>query len=239
MSPLINIENISFNYPSNKKTLENISFRVESGDFLGVIGPNGGGKSTLLNILAGFLKPTSGQVKIDRSNLSYVPQFQTINDILPITVNEYLEFGKINATSNSLENNQVLEMVEMKKHQHSLFNQLSGGQKQRILLAKAIIKKPKILLLDEPTTGLDSDGQDQLLRLLKMIKNDLKSSIVLVDHNIRLTLKYCDKILCLNKTLHWHNKKELFSKKQLHELFKCEFEHMLIHEDNDHGGCCD
>ena len=235
----IEVKNLSFNYLGEALTLEKINFTVSPGDFLGIIGPNGGGKSTLLNLLTGFLKPTTGSIEIDKDNLSYVPQQQFINDSLPITVNEYLDFGKVNAKKATLTKEEVLKLVQMQGFEKSLFNQLSGGQKQRVLLAKAIIKKPEIILLDEPTTGLDSDGQDQLLKLLKMIKAELKSSIVLVDHNIHLTLKYCDKILCLNKTLHWHDKKELFSKKEFNDLFSCEFEHMLIHEDHKRGGCCD
>ena len=237
MKPIVKVKNLQFNFAENS-ILRDINFAVEPGEFLGVIGPNGGGKSTLLNLLAGFLRPSQGEVLIDRENLAYVPQQNLINDILPITVSEYLDFGKINAKSKCFTNSEALEMVQMQAYENHLFNELSGGQKQRILLAKAIVKKPQIILLDEPTTGLDSDGQDQLLSLLKVIRNELKSAIVLVDHNIHLTLKYCDKILCLNRSLHWHDKKELFSNKQLTELFSCELEHMLIHEDK-HGGCHD
>jgi len=231
MNERVTVKNLNFSYDGDTPILSDISFSVNEGEIMGIIGPNGGGKSTLLKIIAGQLESTSGQLQIDRHNLSYVPQAQNINDVLPLRVHEYINFGLFKSKGDNKNLEHVLEMVNMTSQRDKLFSELSGGQKQRVLLAKAMIKNPKIILLDEPTTGLDSNGQDQLLSLIIEIKEKYKAAIVLIDHNVNQIIKYCDKVLCLNRTQHWHDKKELISRKVIESIFQCELEHMLIHED--------
>lgn len=232
--PIIIVDNLNFQYEKDQPILKNISFKAHESEILGIIGPNGGGKSTLLKILSGQIKNING-VELDRSNLSYVAQIQQINDILPLNVEEYIQYGLFNHKGESKTIDEVLDVVDMRKSRKKLVSELSGGQKQRVLLAKAIIKNPKIILLDEPTTGLDSSGQDQLLKLILDIKESCQAAIILVDHNINQIIKYCDRVLCLNRTQHWHNKKEYINKEIIESIFQCELEHMLIHEDSSHG----
>lgn len=194
---------------------------------LGIIGPNGGGKSTLLKIITGLLTPKEGSIKCFSNRISYVPQTTKLNDTLPLTVNEYLG---LSGKYSEIEKKEALDFVSMGKYVHGLVRELSGGQKQRIQLAKAHLEKPKILVLDEPTNGLDSNGQDQLLGLINEIKERHDASVVIVDHNINQTLRFSDKILCLNRTGHWHNKKELVKREHIEAIYHCEMEHIIIHE---------
>lgn len=229
-TPVVGIKDLSFSYNSKNAILKNISFDLFKSEILGIIGPNGGGKTTLLKILVGQLKPSSGNINISADNISYVPQVEYIETILPINVIDYINFGLIGHKHESKDLNDVLEIVGITEFKNHNLSELSGGQKQRCLLAKAIIKNPQLIILDEPTKGLDSIGQDQLLKLIIDIKTKFQTTIILVDHNINQIMKYCDKILCLNKTQHWHNKKELLNHGIIENIFSCEFEHRLIHE---------
>lgn len=224
---LIEATNISFHYHPDETILKDVSFSVHEKEMLGIIGPNGGGKSTLLKIITGLLTPTEGEIKRYSTKMSYVPQTTKLNNTLPLTVSEYLNLA---GDFDDRQRRSALEFVSMEKYYNSLVRELSGGQKQRIQLAKAHLERPKILVLDEPTNGLDSNGQDQLLKLITEIKEEHSASVIIVDHNINQTLRFSDKILCLNRTGHWHNKKELVRKEHIESIYHCEMEHLIIHE---------
>jgi zinc transport system ATP-binding protein len=128
---------------------------------------------------------------------------------------------------------EVLKLVGLTGKEEKLFTQLSGGEKKRALLAMALIKGPELLLLDEPTAGLDSTGIDQLLELLANLQKRFLTGVVVVDHNINHILKHCDKILCLNQTFHWHDEKDYLTKGILESIYHCEFEHLLIHDEKE------
>jgi len=238
--PFLQIEHLSYAYQINKQILNKISFDLKKGESLGILGPNGGGKSTLLKILVGLLKKQSGSIKIEglevdpssanyRHYFAYLPQATEFNEILPVRVKDLLDYAcllKESATKIS----ETLEIVGMLNKQDELISALSGGERQRVLLAKALIHGPKILVLDEPTNGLDSNGQDQLLAILNTIKKEQATAVIIVDHNINQILKHCDKILCLNNSGHWHDSKDLLTKNILESIYHCEFEHTLIHE---------
>jgi zinc transport system ATP-binding protein len=253
MDPLLRADKISFSYQANQVILKDISFSLEKGEILGVLGPNGGGKSTLMKIIAGLLKPTAGEVFFAGKSVneyktypynffSYVPQTSELNASLPVKVSEYMDFTfslhKKNPTLN-LDNNTIdrlLELVGIAHKKNERISELSGGEKQRVLIARALIQKPLILLLDEPTKGLDSNGQDQLLGLLDKIRNQDKTAIMIVDHNINQIIRSCHKILCLNRSLHWHDHRDFLTKNVLENVYHCEFEHLLIHDkDEAHG----
>jgi zinc transport system ATP-binding protein len=243
-STILRAEKLCFSYDGETPVLKDISFSLSEGESLGVLGPNGGGKSTLMKIIVGLLKADSGKIffsEIDSrefktypyDKFSYVPQYSELNSILPVKVCEYMEFARAlykNTSQNDIFD--LLDLVGILHKKDSLISMLSGGEKQRVLLARALINKPKLLLLDEPTKGLDSNGQDQLLTLIEKIKTRDKTAVMIVDHNINQIIRNCHKILCLNRTYHWHDHRDLLTKNILEDVYHCEFEHLLIHEND-------
>jgi zinc transport system ATP-binding protein len=239
-APLIQVQNLGFAYSDGEQILKNVSFSLNASEILGVIGPNGGGKSTLLKLVIGLLTPESGSIEKSSSRLAYLPQSRSMNDTLPVTIDNVLDM--IPAHSNPLGKSEALKTVGMTRPLTALFRTLSGGEKQRVLLARALRQHPEILILDEPTQGLDGQGQDQLLSLLQSLKKDFACGIIVVDHNLAQIVSHADKILCVNRTHHWHDSKELFNGKILNSIYHCEFEHMLIHHDSgagEHHHCAD
>jgi zinc transport system ATP-binding protein len=241
---VLKAHNICFSYENSSEViLQNISFELFSGESLGILGPNGGGKSTLMKLIAGLLIPASGdffynnilktkETSFPYSLMAYVPQSSELNTILPINVFDFLIIASKTQKLINPENkiHELLVLVDIAHKKKSLLDQLSGGEKQRVLIARALLHSPKLILLDEPMKGLDSSGQDQLQVLLKDIQTVHQTAIVMVDHNISQLIKSCDKILCLNKTSHWHDHKEFLTKNILEDIYHCEFEHLLIHE---------
>lgn len=252
-NPILKAEKICYSYNGESPVLKDVSFSLDVGESLGVLGPNGGGKSTLMKIIAGLLTADSGELYFDGKNIkeyksypyeifSYVPQNSELNSILPVKVSEYMEFSKAlykNISSKDLD--ELLDLVGILYKKDSLISKLSGGERQRVLIARALINRPRILLLDEPTKGLDSNGQDQLLSLIEKIKTRDKTAVMIVDHNINQIIRNCHKILCLNRSYHWHDSRDLLTKNILEDVYHCEFEHLLIHENDlqhteDHSG---
>ncbi|MBC7427324.1 MAG: ATP-binding cassette domain-containing protein [Bacteriovorax sp.] len=233
---------ISYSYDGNDPILKDISFSLRRGESLGVLGPNGGGKSTLMKIIAGLLKASSGEIFFNEKSLtayahypfhlfSYVPQSSELNPTMPVKVKEFLDFSiSLFKIKNPQLIDELLDLVGISHKKNSLLSMLSGGEKQRVLIARAMIQKPQILLLDEPTKGLDSKGQDQLLNLIETIKKRDGTAVMIVDHNINQIIKSCQNILCLNRNYHWHDHKDFLTKNILEDIYHCEFEHLLIHE---------
>nr|BDT28757.1 metal ABC transporter ATP-binding protein [Bacteriovorax sp. HI3] len=239
---ILRAEKLTFSYEGLEPILKDISFSLNRGESLGVLGPNGGGKSTLMKIIAGLLKAKSGEIyfngeplsslkKYPYHLLSYVPQSSELNPIMPVKVSELLDFSiSLHKIKNPHLVDELLNLVGIAHKKDSLISKLSGGEKQRVLIARAIIQKPQILLLDEPTKGLDSNGQDQLLSLIETIKKRDQTSVMIVDHNINQIIKSCQNILCLNRDVHWHDHRDFLTKNILEDVYHCEFEHLLIHE---------
>lgn len=235
--PILKANQLSFKFPDeNNWILKDINFEVSSKEILGIIGPNGGGKSTLLKIIVGLLKPTEGLLEFQNPSglIGYVPQMININRYLPITVIEYLNLQAraINLLNAEAKIKETLKILNLENKKDYLFNSMSGGEKQRVLIAKSLLIAPELIVLDEPTTGLDSSGQDQLLNIIEEIRLQLKSAFIIVDHNLNQVLRKSDKILCLNRTSHWHDHKELLTKNVLEDIYHCELEHLLIHEND-------
>ena len=240
---ILRAENISYSYDGLHPVLKEVSFSINAGESLGVLGPNGGGKSTLMKIIAGLLKVKSGKIFFNNTPstqfinfpyhlFSYVPQNSELNTTLPVNVDEYMDFTSslYPKSQTNISNDELLNMVGMLEKKHYLISMLSGGERQRVLIARALICSPQLILLDEPTKGLDSSGQDQLLSIIQDIQTKHKTAVMIVDHNINQIIKNCDKILCLNRSLHWHDHKEMLTKDVLENIYHCEFEHLLIHE---------
>ncbi|RLA64435.1 MAG: metal ABC transporter ATP-binding protein [Epsilonproteobacteria bacterium] len=241
-SQILEAKKVCFYYPDapDNLILKDISFYVSEGQALGILGPNGGGKTTLLKILVGLMAPSNGTLELKGKSvknlkelhgpkIGYVPQLAALNTILPVRIKDFVSFGKINSVQKEQVTN-VLELVGLQGKEDKQFSELSGGEKKRAQLAKALVSGPFLLVLDEPTAGLDSIGQDQLLELLAKLRADFNTAVIIVDHNINQIIKHCDKILCLNKTSHWHEDKDYLTKSVLESIYHCEFEHLLLHE---------
>ncbi len=256
----IEIKNLSFSY-DKQKVLENINLKVKQKDFLAIIGPNGGGKSTLLKLILGINHLQDGSIKIfDKNpneslmNLGYVPQNTNINVNFPIKVIEVVLMGCVKTEENKqssflgkyfhightkqekLSALDSLKKVGMEKFAQNKIGSLSGGQRQRVMIARALCNHPNILLLDEPTANIDANGQKQIYELLKELNK--KITIVVVSHDISVIMEYASKVAHINKTLTYHDISNKKSLKPNNKHF-CEVEllEMLGSNAETHEGC--
>ena len=184
--------------------LDNITFDIPRHKIAAIIGPNGSGKSTLLKALLGLVE-YSGEVKLlglpvhkAFKRIGYVPQRFKLEQNFPITVEEFLNISS-NPTQKRIR--EVLKDVEMTRHRNKMMGKLSGGQIQRILIAHAILDKPDILFLDEPTSGIDIDGVRDFYGIIKHLNETHHTSVILVSHEVNMVYKFADTVLCLNKNL--------------------------------------
>lgn len=209
---LINISNLSFKYQKTP-ILENINLSIKSDDFLAIIGPNGGGKSTLLKLILGLLEPQSGTIvkNIKTSEMGYVPQNTNLNMDFPITAFEIVLMGHISSkkkffgySKEDIDCAKVsLSQVGMSEYANSKIGDLSGGQRQRVFIARALCSKPKIMLLDEPTASIDVKGQQEIYDLLKELNKQM--CVVVVSHDISVLLNYAKNVAHINKNLVYHS----------------------------------
>ncbi len=202
--------------------LEEVNLSINQHDFLGIIGPNGGGKTTLLKVILGLLKPSRGQVSVfghtperGREFVGYVPQYSLFDREFPVNVLNVVLMGRLKHAKRfkrySEEDKEIayeaLETVEMHDFKDAQIGKLSGGQQQRIFIARALVAERKLLLLDEPMASVDSPMQTELYELFEKLRHQM--AIVLVSHDISAVSIYVDKIACLNRKLFYHNTKEL------------------------------
>lgn len=194
---IINIKDLSFAYQS-EVILHEVSLVVKKGDFLGLIGPNGSGKTTLLKIILGLLQPTSGTVKLLSKKIGYVAQKAGFNPTgFPVTVEEVISM----AGANDEEIERVLEMVDITSKKKRLLSELSGGQQQRVFIARALLHKPELLILDEPTVGIDSETQNKFYDLLRKLNKENGLTLILVSHDLDTIEKKVSKVVSINKKL--------------------------------------
>jgi len=202
--------------------LEEVNLSVQNLDFLGIIGPNGGGKTTLLKVILGLIKPIRGSVTVlgdspekSRRFIGYVPQISQFDREFPVTVLDVVLMGRLGRKGflrkYSEEDEKIayeaLESVEMLELKDRQVGKLSGGEIQRVFLARALAADPKILLLDEPTASIDEPTKTELYELLKKLNRRI--TIILVSHDIGVISSHVDKIACLNKRLFYHGSKEI------------------------------
>jgi len=218
--PLVSVQSISYSYNS-ESVLENVSFDIEEGDFLGIIGPNGAGKTTLFHCMLGLLNSYSGRITILNqdikrykkifSKIGYIPQKKSIDQKFPLTVEELVSLSLYKSTSKNLVL-EILKQVGLEKMKNKTIGQLSGGQQQRVLIAKALVNKPIILMLDEPTNELDPQSQNDFYSLLKELNEKNKITIIWSSHDMDAVNKYANKVSCINKKMFFHGDKgEFFS----------------------------
>lgn len=203
---MITIEHLSFSYSGLQPyILQDINIEVMEGDYISFIGENGCGKTTLMRILLGFLKPTQGSINIQTKYIGYVPQKKDFNNTnFPITVyevmNSYRKLLKIKDKNIIMDS---LKSVSMDKFKDSLIGDLSGGQTQKIFLARAMMGKPRLLILDEPSTGVDLDSQKEIYEILKTMSIKEKITVITVEHNMEAVFRNSTKVFHL-KDGHGH-----------------------------------
>ncbi len=222
MRPYVELEDVDFDY-GEVRVLEGINLTVEPGDFLGIIGPNGSGKTTLLRIVLGLLEPTRGTVRLfghppssfrQWGRLGYVPQKAMLDPALPATVHEVVAtglvpalglFGRIGARQRQ-RIGEVLGHVGMQTHATARIGALSTGQQQRVLIARALVSNPELLILDEPTGGVDPEAQTSFYALLQHLTRERDVTLILVSHDIGVVAKEVTKLACLNRRLIFHGR---------------------------------
>lgn len=212
----IEVSNLNFSYGPTP-ALKDVSIKIKQNVFLSIIGPNGGGKTTFLKLLLGLIEPDFGKIKIfskspkdARQLIGYVPQLSNFNRDFPATALDVVLTGLAsskpifsNYSKEEIEKAKTaLKEVEMFDFEKRQISKLSGGQTQRVLIARALVRNPKILLLDEPLANVDSKMQTSIYTLLKNLKNSM--AIILVTHDLATTSVYVDEIACLNIKLFHH-----------------------------------
>lgn len=214
---MVNLSNIRFSYGGNV-VLENLSLAIDQGSFTAVIGPNGAGKSTVLKIIAGILTPQAGTVTIRGKNLrearydgliGYVPQNYGKNiSGFPATVEEVVKLGTLAGLNRKCSKSaachivdHMLQLVGCKEIRKKRIGELSGGQQQRVMVARALAGNPELLLLDEPTSGVDYEASAKIYELLGQLNCNLGVTVIMVSHDIEKAIKWSDKVVCINRGL--------------------------------------
>jgi zinc transport system ATP-binding protein len=221
MSSVISIDNLWFSYDQTP-ILEGINLQVEPQDFLGLIGPNGGGKTTLIKALLGLVKPQQGRIEIlnrpvalGRRYVGYVPQWLEFDRQFPVRVLDVVRMGRLGRGKlfrryNGQDEKIVqdcLNQVGLKEFGDRPLSALSGGQRQRVYIARALASQPQILLLDEPTANVDSKAQRSIYELLGELNQTM--TIIMISHDLGAISRYVKTVGCLNRRLHYHQDREI------------------------------
>lgn len=232
-NPALQIENLSVYY-GQTPAITGVCLDVQEGEYLGIIGPNGGGKSTLLKAILGLIPLSSGTVRIygkeakgNRTMLGYVPQFSNVDKRFPITLGEVVLTGRMKAGLSpffrySKDDREavsaILEKIGIAQLENRQISELSGGEFQKMLIARALAMKPKILLLDEPTASVDASSQDQIYELLEELNENM--TIILVTHDLLAVSSQVRRLACMNGRLVYHGEPEL-SEQVVNSLYGC------------------
>ncbi len=236
---VLEVRELTFNR-GLRSIVSNLCFSLRSGEFLGIIGPNGGGKTTLLRLLLGFLKPSAGRVLWMPTGgrppvLGYVPQRAAVDPQCPFSASEVVELGargrypRIGARRRQLQRRaqDLMHRVGLDLQDDIPFLHLSGGQQRRLLLARALMDEPEVLLLDEPTAGVDVRGQEMFLQLLAEVSCD-GIAVVLVSHDLPFITANADRIACLNVSMHWHGNARDLKQGAVDEAYRCELDRYRV-----------
>jgi zinc transport system ATP-binding protein len=227
---LIDIDNLSVHL-GNETAIDGVSFCVHAGEFIGLVGPNGAGKTTLLRTMLGLQKPTEGRIAEIRNTISYIPQHGNLyNGNVPMSVLEVVKLGSSGSKEIALNS---LHQVGLEDIAQRRFGDLSGGQRQRVAIAKALASNPDILILDEPTTGIDERSQTEFYQTLhELHKRNI--TIITVAHEVDTLIRQAERIICLNRTIQYDGPASEFSpKKHLPAFYK--EQHELHHHGEHHA----
>ncbi len=241
MPAIATVENLDFAF-GESLVLKHVSLDIEQGTTVGLIGPNGGGKTTLIRLLLGLLQPTRGQIRIAGLDpreavrrgdvVGYLPQSQRVPSSLPLSVRQVVRTalaGKTGMLRGYAKDDlafvdELLSLVGIPELADAPVAMLSGGQFQRVLIARALAPRPKILLLDEPTTGIDRSGQQRFIESIQELKSRLGLTVIFVSHDLRAVSAVSDRIACLNVTLHYHDVPEHLPSDLVYRMFACDLE---------------
>ncbi|MBW1730376.1 MAG: metal ABC transporter ATP-binding protein [Deltaproteobacteria bacterium] len=228
----IEMKDVWFSY-NKVPVVEGVSFSLEQGEFLGILGPNGGGKTTLLKLMLGLLTPDRGEIKIlgkspkeARRQVGYLPQHTDFNMSFPISVFELALMGRLSHTAiwrpYSREDHrkieEILKRVGMWDYRHVKVGELSGGQRQRVFIARALAVEPEILLLDEPTSSIDPQFETDLYDLFKELNKTV--TIVVITHDIGVISRYVKSVACINRTLVFHEEGKI-TEEMIEAAYQC------------------
>ncbi len=234
-TPIISLENISFSYNS-EQVIKDVSLVIHKGDYVGIVGPNGGGKSTLIKLMLGLLRPKKGSITIfgddvrkfkNWHKVGYVPQKTYFDNNFPVTVQEAVgmgRYGKIGLFKfpSKIDREKVekaLSHVEMLEYKNRRISDLSGGQQQRVFIARALAAEPEVIFLDEPTVGVDVKTQKNFYELLRKLNQDLSLTLVLASHELEVLAHESTELGYINRTLEFYgNPKDFLKGKYFKEL---------------------
>ena len=245
VAPAVEIHGLDFSY-GRHPVLRNVDIAISDGSFVSIVGPNGGGKSTLLKLILGLLRPDRGQVRVlgespvrARRRVGYMPQHAHVDPQFPVTVTDVVLMGRLGpgrrvGPYRRRDRDIVLQALAETNAadlSHRRFSDLSGGQRQRVLIARALACEPDMLLLDEPTASLDPGVQDDLFELLNRLNT--RMTVVLVSHDVGVVSQYVDKILCVSGQVEEHDSSAISG--ALADLYGGSSGLALVRHDHSHG----
>ena len=243
---IIEIRDVCFAF-NGQPVLTDINLRVKTGAFLAMIGPNGGGKTTLLRLMLGLLSPHKGSVRVFGKpprevsyRIGYVPQDVHINQRFPISALDVVLMGKLKpgrgwsrySRKDRIAAHDALERMEVGAYSHRRIGELSGGQLQRVFVARALITESELLFLDEPTASIDTKGQREFYQLLKSLNESI--TIIIVSHDLMVLSEYVKSVACVNQHLHYHDQAEVTGE-MLETMYSCSVEEVCPVELIAHG----
>jgi len=218
MLKIVEIDHLTIEYP-DVKAIDDVSFTVNQGDFLGIIGPNGAGKSTLFAAMLGLNTKYKGTIKFFGTDIrksknylkeiGYVPQKPIFEKNFPATVNDVVKMG-LQKESDENKIDEILQQLWIHELSERRIGELSGGQQQRVFIAKALVNNPKVLILDEPVTGIDQQSIDLFYSILKELNSKQNITIIWSSHDLDAVNKLANHVACLNRTLFFHGESDDF-----------------------------
>lgn len=244
--PILDIRDVSYAYRrGSSPALEGVSLSVRPGSVVGIIGPNGGGKTTLLKLILGLLEPTRGTIQIDgrppreavrAGVVGYLPQSPKLGTRVPIDARQLVELGlagrsgllRAPTREERIFADDLLAAVGLADKRTTPIAALSGGQLQRVLIARALVARPRLLLLDEPTLGIDRRGQQSFIKLILDLKRQLNLTIAFVSHDLRAVSSVSDRIACVSGKIHFHDVPQHLPADVVYELFACDLDALGI-----------
>lgn len=242
MKPMVRVTDLNV-ILGDRPVLEGINFRISPGEAVGIIGPNGAGKTTLLRVLLGLIAPTSGEALVLgrppaslrelRAQIGYMPQSRHFKRQFPLNVGDVTAMGLLSSKTllrpfrkeERYRIREVLEEVGMAIYADRPFQELSGGEQQRVLLARALVRNPRLLMLDEPNAGLDSSAHRLFLDLLSRLRQERDLTIIKVSHDLVSIASFADTLLCINRTMHSHGcPREVLLSSRMKAVYRCQYD---------------